>query len=289
MPSVLSVPGELLGAADVRIIADRIGIRPTKQLGQNFVIDPNTVQRIVREAAVRSDDVVLEVGPGLGSLTLALLPAAAQVIAVEVDPILAGELPNTVRSHVPGLAHRLTVVEQDALTLTTLHPEPTALIANLPYNVSVPVLIHLFCELPSLRSALVMVQREVGERLAATPGTKTYGVPSVKMQWFGDVTLAGKISRTVFWPEPNVDSVLVRIDRTAPPTGSRERTYQVVDAAFAQRRKMLRRSLAPRYGSGVDAALQQLGIPDSARAEELTVQQFAALAELLPDLLTLQP
>lgn len=276
------MPGELLGAAEIRRIAAELDVRPTKQLGQNFVIDPNTVLRIARTAELQPGDVVLEVGPGLGSLTLALLPHVEAVIAVEVDPVLAQALPQTVAQFLPQFQDRLRVLATDALTLQGVQPPPTALVANLPYNVSVPVLIHLFTELPSIQHALVMVQREVGERLAASPGTKAYGIPSVKMQWFGDVELAGSVSRTVFWPEPNVDSVLVRIERREPPVGSQQQTFTLVDAAFGQRRKMLRRSLegiAP--PDRVADALTGLGKSAQARGEELDVWDFAALARTL--------
>jgi 16S rRNA (adenine1518-N6/adenine1519-N6)-dimethyltransferase len=278
------VPGELLGAGDIRTRASEIGLRPTKQLGQNFVIDPNTIQRIVREADISPDDVVLEVGPGLGSLTVALLPKAAAVVVIEIDDKLAAALPQTVRKYVPAFADRLIVQHADALRVTDVQPSPTTLIANLPYNISVPVLVHLFSSVPSLSHALVMVQREVGERIVASPGTKAYGVPSVKMQWFGDVRLAGSIPRTVFWPAPNVDSVLVRVDRKAPPPGSRTDVFTLVDAAFGQRRKMLRRALTPAYGSpsAIEAALESLGISGAARGEELSVTQFAGLAAVLP-------
>ena len=278
------MPGELLGAGDIRTRASEIGLRPTKQLGQNFVIDPNTIQRIVREADISPDDVVLEVGPGLGSLTVALLPKAAAVVVIEIDDKLAAALPQTVRKYVPAFADRLIVQHADALRVTDVQPSPTTLIANLPYNISVPVLVHLFSSVPSLSHALVMVQREVGERIVASPGTKAYGVPSVKMQWFGDVRLAGSIPRTVFWPAPNVDSVLVRVDRKAPPPGSRTDVFTLVDAAFGQRRKMLRRALTPAYGSpsAIEAALESLGISGAARGEELSVTQFAGLAAVLP-------
>ena len=237
----------LLGPAEVRELAARLGARPTKTLGQNFVIDPNTVRRIVRTAEVGADDHVVEVGPGLGSLTLALLPEVASVTAVEVDPLLAGELPATVARHAPAYADRLTVVTADALRLDTLPgPAPTALVANLPYNISVPVLLHLLERFPSLRRVLVMVQAEVADRLAAPPGSKVYGVPSVKAAWYAEVRRAGSVGRTVFWPAPNVDSGLVAMTRREPPTttAGRPEVFAVVDAAFAQRRKTLRAALA---------------------------------------------
>jgi 16S rRNA (adenine1518-N6/adenine1519-N6)-dimethyltransferase len=268
----------------VRLLADQLGLRPTKQRGQNFVIDPNTVRRIVRVAAVTPDDIVLEVGPGLGSLTLALLGSAGRVVAVEVDPVLAGALPATVASYAPAEADRFEVVEADAMRVTDLPgPPPTALVANLPYNVAVPVLLHLLPLLPSLRQGLVMVQAEVADRLAAPPGSRTYGVPSVKAAWFADVRRAGSVSRSVFWPAPNVDSGLVAWSRREPPesSASREEVFRVVDAAFAQRRKTLRSTLKSLAGSAeaAEAALAHAGVDPSARGETLTVQQFARIAE----------
>ncbi|MGE5719169.1 MAG: 16S rRNA (adenine(1518)-N(6)/adenine(1519)-N(6))-dimethyltransferase RsmA, partial [Nocardioidaceae bacterium] len=242
----------LLGPADVRSLAERLGIRPTKQRGQNFVIDANTVRRIVRTAGLDPSDVVVEVGPGLGSLTLALLGSVSRVVAIEVDPLLAAALPATVADFAPGYADRLEVVEADALRVTDLPgPQPTALVANLPYNVSVPVLLHLMALLPSLRKGLVMVQAEVADRLAAEPGSRTYGVPSVKAAWYAEVRRAGSIGRNVFWPAPNVDSGLVAWERRDPPavTATREEVFAVVDAAFAQRRKTLRSTLKGMAGS----------------------------------------
>jgi len=271
----------LLSASDIRSLADSLGLRPTKSLGQNFVIDPNTVRRLVRVAGVGVDDVVVEVGPGLGSLTLGLLEAAARVVAVEIDPRLAAQLPTTVALQAPEVADRLEVVLQDALTLTGVPgPAPTAFVANLPYNVAVPVLLRLLEQLPSLRTGLVMVQAEVADRLVAAPGSKTYGVPSVKAAWYADVRRAGAIGRQVFWPAPNVDSGLVAFTRREPPPGDRAATFAVVDAAFAQRRKTLRAALSGWAGSP-DAAEQRLraaGIDPSARGEVLAVQDFARLA-----------
>jgi 16S rRNA (adenine1518-N6/adenine1519-N6)-dimethyltransferase len=274
----------LLGPADVRLLAEQLGLRPTKQLGQNFVIDANTVRRIVRTAGVTTDDVVLEVGPGLGSLTLGLLGSAGRVLAVEVDPVLAAALPDTVASHAPGEADRFEVLEADAMRVTELPgPAPTALVANLPYNVAVPVLLHLLELLPSLRHGLVMVQAEVADRLAAPPGSRTYGIPSVKAAWFADVRRAGSISRSVFWPAPNVDSGLVEWTRRDPPDGSasREQVFRVVDAAFAQRRKTLRATLKPLAGSAeaAEAALAYAGVDPTARGETLGVEKFARIAE----------
>jgi 16S rRNA (adenine1518-N6/adenine1519-N6)-dimethyltransferase len=273
----------LLGPAEVRELAGRLGARPTKTLGQNFVIDPNTVRRIVRTAEVGPEDHVVEVGPGLGSLTLALLPAVASVTAVEIDPVLAGELPATVARHAPAYAGRLTVVTADALRLVALPgPPPTALVANLPYNVSVPVLLHLLEQFPSLRRVLVMVQAEVADRLAAPPGSRVYGVPSVKAAWYAEVRRAGAVGRTVFWPAPNVDSGLVAMTRREPPTttASRAEVFAAVDAAFAQRRKTLRAALAGWAGSAAAAedALRAAGIDPRTRGEALGVEEFARLA-----------
>lgn len=276
----------LLGPADVRALAAELDLRPTKQRGQNFVIDANTVRRIVRESGVTGQDVVVEVGPGLGSLTLALLEVAGRVVAIEVDEVLAARLPETIATYAPRQADRFEVVLGDAMRVTEVPgPPPTALVANLPYNVSVPVLLHLLMLLPSLERGLVMVQSEVADRLAAAPGSKVYGVPSVKAAWYADVRRAGAIGRNVFWPAPNVDSGLVAWTRREPPTTSatREQVFAVVDAAFAQRRKVLRgvlRSLAP--SADVDAALERAGIDPLARGESLRVEDFARIAEGLP-------
>ena len=271
----------LLTAPDVRALAAALHLRPTKTLGQNFVIDPNTVRRLVRVAGVGVDDVVVEVGPGLGSLTLGLLEVAARVVAVELDPVLAGHLAATVAVRAPAHAHRLEVVEQDALLLTGVPgPPPTAFVANLPYNVAVPVLLRLLEHLPSLRTGLVMVQAEVADRLVAPPGSRTYGVPSVKAAWYAEVRRAGAIGRNVFWPAPNVDSGLVAFTRRDPPAGDRAATFAVVDAAFSQRRKTLRAALAGWAGSaaGAEQRLRAAGIDPSARGEVLGVQDFARLA-----------
>jgi 16S rRNA (adenine1518-N6/adenine1519-N6)-dimethyltransferase len=277
----------LLGAALVRELAADLGVRPTKSWGQNFVVDANTVRRIVRLAQVGPEDVVLEVGPGLGSLTLALLPQVAHVTAVEVDPVLAGALPSTVARLQPAHTDRLTVLTQDALRLTRLpDPQPTALVANLPYNVSVPVVLSLLEQLPTLHRVLVMVQLEVAERLAAPPGSRTYGVPSVKAAWYADVRLVGTVPRGVFWPQPNVDSGLVAMTRRPPPrtAASREAVFACVDAAFAQRRKMLRSALAGWAGSAAaaEAALVRAGVAPTARGETLDVAAFARIAEARP-------
>jgi 16S rRNA (adenine1518-N6/adenine1519-N6)-dimethyltransferase len=273
----------LLGAAQIRELAARFGIRPTKTWGQNFVIDANTVQRIVRVAGVGPQDVVVEVGPGLGSLTLALLPVAQHVTVVEVDPVLAEGLPGTVAMVAPELAERLTVVHADALRVEELPGGvPTALVANLPYNISVPVVLSFLERFPTIERILVMVQLEVAERLAAKPGSRTYGVPSVKAAWYADVTLAGNVSRSVFWPVPNVDSGLVKLVRREPPQtdATREEVFACVDAAFAQRRKTLRAALASWAGSAQQAetALVAAGIDPRTRGEQLDVHQFAAIA-----------
>ncbi|MFV0464229.1 MAG: 16S rRNA (adenine(1518)-N(6)/adenine(1519)-N(6))-dimethyltransferase RsmA [Nostocoides sp.] len=278
----MSGPG-LLGAAAVRELAHRHGVRPTKSWGQNFVVDANTVRRIVRAADLERADTVLEVGPGLGSLTLALLQRAGHVTAVEVDPTLAAALPGTVASFAPEALERLTVLAQDALTLTQVpDPQPTALVANLPYNVAVPVVLELLGRLPTLRRVLVMVQLEVAQRLAAKPGTKTYGVPSVKAAWYAQVSLAGTVTRSVFWPVPNVDSGLVAMVRRDPPRVdvSAAEVFACVDAAFAQRRKTLRAALAPWAGSPdrAQAILERAGVDPGLRGERLTVAQFADVA-----------
>src|SRR6476469_6984352 len=274
----------LLGPAEVRSLAAALDLRPTKQRGQNFVIDPNTVRRIVRDSGIGPDDVVLEVGPGLGSLTLALLDVAARVVAIEVDQVLAGALPATIADRAPDHVDRFEVVLADALRVSSVPgPPPTALVANLPYNVSVPVLLHLLALLPSLERGLVMVQSEVADRLGAPPGSKTYGVPSVKAAWFADVRRAGAIGRTVFWPAPNVDSGLVAWTRREPPdtTATRQQVFAVVDAAFAQRRKQVRAALRGLAGSAdnATAALEAAGVDPTARGEVLDVHDFSRIAE----------
>ena len=270
----------LLGPAEVRALAERFGIRPTKRLGQNFVHDPNTVRRIVKAAGLTPDDVVVEVGPGLGSLTLALLPAAAHVHAVEIDPALAAALPGTVAEFAPDLADRLTVTTADAMTVRELDPAPTAVVANLPYNVGVPVLLTLLGALPSLEKGLVMVQQEVVDRLAAGPGSKVYGVPSAKLAWFATARKAGPVPRAVFWPVPNVDSGLLAFTRREPPAGDRAAVFTVVDTAFAQRRKALRPALAGWAGSAAAAEeiLRAAGVDPMARAETLGIDAFARIA-----------
>jgi 16S rRNA (adenine1518-N6/adenine1519-N6)-dimethyltransferase len=278
----------LLGAAELRELAARLGVRPTKRLGQNFVHDANTVRRIVAVAGLAPHDVVLEVGPGLGSLTLALLGVVERVVAVEVDPLLAGALPATVADRARNYAGGLRVLTADALRVRRAEiveaaggVQPTALVANLPYNVGVPVLLHLLTELPTLRRGLVMVQAEVADRLAAPPGTRTYGAPSVKVAWFAEARRMGSVPRAVFWPVPNVDSGLVALTRhSAPSTVPREEVFALVDAAFAQRRKTLRAALAGWAGSAAAAerVLRIAGVDPAARGEQLTVGDYARIA-----------
>jgi 16S rRNA (adenine1518-N6/adenine1519-N6)-dimethyltransferase len=278
----------LLGPAEVRELAQRLGVRPTKKLGQNFVHDPNTVRRIVRLAELSPDEVVLEIGPGLGSLTLALLPAAAAVIAVEIDEALAGALADTALARMPALAPRLTVLTTDAMRLTAadLPVVPTAVVANLPYNVGVPVLLHVLAALPSVRHGLVMIQSEVVDRLAAGPGGRDYGAPSAKLAWYADARRAGSVPRAVFWPVPGVDSALLAVTRRSPPTvgPSRAEVFAVVDAAFAQRRKSLRGALAGWAGSPVraEAILRAADIDPTTRAERLAITDFARIAAAVP-------
>ncbi|WP_374315951.1 16S rRNA (adenine(1518)-N(6)/adenine(1519)-N(6))-dimethyltransferase RsmA [Microbacterium sp.] len=278
------MPVSLLGAAEIRALAADLDVTPTKKLGQNFVVDANTVRKIVHVAEVRPGDSVVEVGPGLGSLTLAILEAGASVTAVEIDHRLAERLPATAAAHgVPGGA--LTVVDADALRITVLPGEPTVLVANLPYNVSVPVLLHFLETFPGLQRGVVMVQAEVGERLAAPPGSKVYGAPSVKAAWYGPWRLAGTVSRQVFWPVPNVDSVLVGFRRDAEPRGSEEErraVFRIVDAAFQQRRKMLRQALAGVLGgtaAEASAVLERAGVAPTARGEELSIDDFVRIAQ----------
>jgi 16S rRNA (adenine1518-N6/adenine1519-N6)-dimethyltransferase len=273
----------LLGPADVRSLAASLDVRPTKRLGQNFVHDANTVRRIVAAAGLTPDDVVLEVGPGLGSLTLGLLPAARAVVAVEIDPVLAARLPVTATERAPGVADRLHVVAADALTVPAadLPMAPTAMVANLPYNIAVPVVLRLLADLPGLAHGLVMVQAEVADRLAAPPGGRTYGVPSVKAAWYADVRRAGTVPRSVFWPVPNVDSALVSFTRRPVPSDvSRSVVFSLVDAAFAQRRKTLRAALAGWAGSAdaAGALLAEADLPAGVRGEQLGVVDFARLA-----------
>ncbi|MCT1425338.1 16S rRNA (adenine(1518)-N(6)/adenine(1519)-N(6))-dimethyltransferase RsmA [Corynebacterium sanguinis] len=277
------VESHLLGPVEVRDLASELGVTPTKKLGQNFVHDPNTVRRIVAAAELSADDVVVEVGPGLGSLTLGLIDSVAHVIALEIDPRLAGRLARTVEQRAESFAERLEVVCADALRVrrADISRAPTALVANLPYNVSVPVLLHLLEEFPTIRRVLVMVQKEVADRLAAEPGSKIYGVPSVKAAFYGRVSRAGTIGKNVFWPAPNIESGLVRID-IDPDTDRnlRSSVFPLVDAAFAQRRKTLRSTLAGVYGSpaAAEQALVDAGIDPGLRGEKLSVDDFIRLA-----------
>ncbi len=305
----MNPPVTLLGAAEIRELAERAGVRPTKTLGQNFVLDAGTVRKIVRQADVSEGERVVEVGPGLGSLTLGLLEAGADVVAVEIDPVLARLLSTTVQRHVPGLRvveppdegagpdrpivvlrdedgrDRLTVVLRDALEVRMLPgPPPVALVANLPYNVSVPVLLTFLERFDSLERSLVMVQAEVADRLAAPPGSRVYGVPSAKAAWYTHARRTATVGRTVFWPVPNVDSALVRLDRRTPPDGAaREDVFAVVDAAFAQRRKMLRSALATLAGSADAAvrALDEAGVDPQARGERVDIEGFTRIAAAL--------
>ena len=277
----------LLGAAQIRELAAALDLKPSKSLGQNFVIDSNVCTKIVRTAAVGPTDISLEIGPGLGSLTLALLESAASVVAVEIDSRLAGQLPITVANHFEH-PENLTVLNQDALTIQTLPVNPTVLVANLPYNVSVPVLLHLLEKFGSLRTGVVMVQAEVADRLAAKPGTKDYGIPSVKAAWWAEVKGAGSVSRSVFWPAPNVDSKLVSFTRRQTPGDEvlRRKVFTIIDAAFAQRRKMLRSALSSLYGSSsaAEEILKRADIDPTLRGEALEISSFCAIAAVAPDI-----
>jgi 16S rRNA (adenine1518-N6/adenine1519-N6)-dimethyltransferase len=277
----------LLGAAQIRELAAQLDLKPSKSLGQNFVIDSNVCTKIVRTAGVTSADIALEIGPGLGSLTLAMLEVAKSVIAVEIDPRLAQQLPITVAQHFDH-PENLTVINKDALAVNDLPVAPTVLVANLPYNVSVPVLLHLLEKFPSVRTGVVMVQAEVADRLAAKPGGKEYGIPSVKAAWWADVKNVGTVSRSIFWPAPNVDSKLVGFTRreTAGSEESREKVFTIIDAAFAQRRKMLRSALSSLYGSSsaAEAILIKAGIDPTLRGEALQVESFCKIAAVAPDI-----
>jgi len=272
----------LLGAAEIRELAELLDLKPSKSLGQNFVHDGNVCRKIVRTAGLTSTDIALEIGPGLGSLTLAMLEEAQAVIAVEIDSRLATQLPITAAKH-SERADILTVINQDALTLKELPIAPTVLIANLPYNVSVPVFLHLLEIFPSLRSGVVMVQAEVADRLAAKPNSKEYGIPSVKAAWWADVTGAGSVSRNIFWPQPNVDSKLVGFTRRATPGDEelRKKVFAIIDLAFAQRRKMLRSALSSMYGgsAAAETVLTSAGIDPTLRGEALDIHAFCAIAK----------
>jgi 16S rRNA (adenine1518-N6/adenine1519-N6)-dimethyltransferase len=269
----------VLGAGEIRELAEKLEIRPTKKLGQNFVIDPNTIHRIVAAAQLDPTEVVVEIGPGLGSLTLGILEVVDTVVAVEIDERLASELPKTIARHAPG--KNLELVAADALKIRALPKAPTALVANLPYNISVPVLIHFLETFPSIRHGLVMVQAEVAHRLAASPGGKEYGVPSLKMAWFGPARLAGNIGRNIFWPVPGVDSALVYFERER--TGDLElqqSVFEVIDQAFLQRRKTLRQALANWAGSPsrAEEILLSAKIDPQARGEQLGIESFIEIA-----------
>ena len=272
---------DLLGAVDVRELAARLDVTPTKKLGQNFVTDPNTIRRIVAAAKLSGSETVVEIGPGLGSLTLGLLEVAKKVIAVEIDPKMAAELESTIAKRAPGTD--FTLVRDDALRVATLPADPDALVANLPYNISVPVLLHFLEHFPTIQTGLVLVQAEVAHRLAAEPGSKIYGIPSVKLAWYADSALAGNVGRNIFWPAPNVDSALVYFSKRAVPLGDEQlriATFDVADAAFGQRRKTLRQALATWAGSPADAEriLISAGVSPQARGEELDVHQFVGIA-----------
>ena len=271
----------LLGAAEIREIAERIGVRPTKKLGQNFVVDANTCRKIVKSADVGTDDVALEIGPGLGSLTLAMMESAKKVIAIEIDDRLATELSETAKRHGFDIS-KLTIINEDAMNISTLPIEPTVLVANLPYNVSVPVLLRYLELFPTLRSGVVMVQSEVADRLVAKPNSKTYGSPSVKATWWADLTSAGTVSRSIFWPLPNVDSSLVRFVRhqSAGDEALRKVVFKIIDAAFAQRRKMMRAALSDMCGGSAAASsiIEASGIDPTIRGESLELADFIKIA-----------
>jgi 16S rRNA (adenine1518-N6/adenine1519-N6)-dimethyltransferase len=273
---------ELLGGADIRQLADALGVVPTKKLGQNFVIDPNTIRKIVSSAKLEPNETVVEIGPGLGSLTLGLLEVAEKVISVEIDPKMAAAIEDTVAKRAPNT--NFSLVSQDAMKVTELPHDPTALVANLPYNISVPVLLHFIETFPTLNHGLVLVQSEVAHRLAAKKGSKVYGSPSAKLAWYADATLAGNVSRNIFWPIPNVDSSLVYFAKRESPLGSevlRKKTFDIIDAAFGQRRKTLRQALAEYAGSPAQAEelLTKAGISPQARGEQLDIHDFKKIAE----------
>jgi 16S rRNA (adenine1518-N6/adenine1519-N6)-dimethyltransferase len=277
----------LLDPTAIRELARQLDLRPSKQRGQNFVTDANTVRRIVAASGVTADDIVLEIGPGLGSLTLGLLQAARRVIAIEIDDLLAAQLPRTVAAWLPERARALTVINADALRVDAVPEPPTTFVANLPYNVAVPVLLHMLATFDSWNRGLVMVQAEVADRLAAKPGSKTYGVPSIKVAWYAAAARVGTVSPTVFWPVPNVESGLVAIERREPPktSATRDQVFAVIDGAFGQRRKMLRSALAGLAGSpaAASAAVAAAGLDPKARGETLDVTDFARIAEQILD------
>ena len=272
----------LLGAVEIRELATSLDLKPTKKLGQNFVVDANTCRKIVKLGDVTDQDISLEIGPGLGSLTLALMEASKSVVAVEIDARLAKQLPITIDKHGFDNA-KITVINQDAMQLTNLPAQPDVLIANLPYNVSVPVLLNILEFFPSIKRGVVMVQSEVAERLVAKANNKEYGSPTVKANWWADLNWAGSVGRSVFWPVPNVDSALVRFDRHAPIGSEAERvkTFKVIDHAFAKRRKMMRSAISEIFGGSAvaESALIRAGIDPTIRGESLTVAEFAQIAQ----------
>lgn len=271
---------ELLGASDIRSLAEELDLRPTKKLGQNFVTDPNTIRKIVSLAKLSEADSVVEIGPGLGSLTLGLLEKIQNLVVVEFDKKLADRLARTLTERAPG--NQCQIICQDAMTITSLPLEPTALVANLPYNISVPVLLHFLESFPSLRKGLVLVQAEVAARLVAPPGSKTYGSPSLKLAWYASSKAAGVVSRSIFWPVPNVDSALVYFEKHLSPwpDASKQEVFAVIDAAFAHRRKTLRQSLSEWAGSAslAEEILVRSGVSPQARGEELRIEDFIRLA-----------
>jgi len=284
---------DYLDASRIRALAKSLDLKPSKGRGQNFLFDANTVRRIVGLAGISQGDTILEIGPGLGSLTVGLLHTGAHVVAVEIEPVLADQLPTTMADLAPDKAENLVVLQEDALKIEPedltipsaadrLAPLPTMLVANLPYNISVPVILHVLAAFPSISHGLVMVQLEVADRLAAPPGSKVYGVPSAKLAWYASASRVGTVPATVFWPAPNVESGLVRFVRHDPPPGAdRQATFAVIDAAFSQRRKMLRSVLTSAYGPAAKAALEQAGISPEARGETLSIDDFARLAYFL--------
>lgn len=280
----MSTEISLLGAAEIREIANKLELRPAKSLGQNFVIDGNSCQKIVRVAGVTAEDLVLEIGPGLGSLSLAIIQAGAKLVAVEIDNRLSAELASTLTTHnCPN--ESFEIINKDALSVDELKNLPTKLVANLPYNVSVPVLLHILAKFPTINSGVVMVQTEVAERLAAKSGSKIYGIPSAKAAWWADLSLGGTISRSVFWPMPNVDSSLVKFQRHKPLGSESERihTFTIIDQAFSQRRKMLRSVLADLCGGNgqAETILNSIGIDPTLRGEALNVADFLEISKAL--------
>ena len=275
---------ELLGGADIRQMADALGVVPTKKLGQNFVTDPNTIRKIVASAKLGEHETVVEIGPGLGSLTLGLLDVAEHVISVEIDAKMAAAIEKTAATRAAG--KKFSLVTQDAMKVTELPADPTALVANLPYNISVPVLLHFIETFPSLRHGLVLVQTEVAQRLAAKPGSKVYGGPSAKLAWWADANMAGNVSRSIFWPIPNVDSSLVYFAKRDEPMGSedlRQKTFAVIDGAFSQRRKTLRQALSDLVGSptAAEQLLVKAGVSPQARGEQLVIDDFIKIAKAM--------